>query len=56
MSDKPERPSCCAECSRYMPDIFEKGLGACDNWGGVQIPPYAVCHPNFGRKKEARND
>ena len=55
MSDNantPERPTCCGECRRYLRDLFEKGVGGCDNWAGVRTPPDVVCHPNFGIKQK----
>ena len=54
MTKEPERPSCCGECSRYLRDIYEKCVGACDNWAGVQIRPTDVCRPNFGIKKDTK--
>lgn len=55
MPNEIERPSCCGECRRYQRNLFEKGLGACDNWAGAKLPPDAVCHPNFGIKKDTKN-
>ena len=54
MPNEIERPSCCGECRRYQRDVFEKGLGACDNWAGIKLPPDAVCHPNLGIKKQTK--
>lgn len=44
------RPKRCGECKKYIRDSKNPGHGFCDNWIGVQLNDYDLCHPNNGIK------
>ena len=56
MSDNAEieRPANCGECARFWECKGDGYDGFCDNWAGVPLRRTDACHPNFGRKREAK--